>query len=114
MTLTPTNFRFYRKGGEWFIDLPEWEGDPAQLVMVSGTDKWLDIIAEGDLEISIRISDENFPGSYSMFQTKMSGGGMHYHVPKNLISSSTNIWLGEVARFIFGYFPEKIYFCRWF
>jgi hypothetical protein len=114
--MIPTNFRFYKTPvGEWFIDLPEWEGDHADLQMLAGADNWLEIMAEGDREIFIRISDESFPGSYGMFQTKPGESGMYYFIPKYMgIDYSMNIWLCEVTRFVFGYFPEKIYFCRWF
>jgi hypothetical protein len=116
MSMEPTNFRFYKTvEGEWYVDLPEWEGSREDLQMVAGADNWLDIMSEGDYELVIRLSDQNFPGSYPMFQTKPGDTGMYYHIPQYMdIKFGLNIWLCDVTRFVFGYFPEKIYFCRWF
>ncbi len=52
-------FRFYKDElNRWYVDLPEWEGDQAELEMVCGADTMLDILAQGDGEVRLTLSLE--------------------------------------------------------
>ena len=56
-------FKFYKDEGGWFVDLPGWEGTKADLAMVSGADTMLDIISQGENDIMVLLSTEEFDGS---------------------------------------------------
>ncbi len=52
-------YKFYKdESGKWFIHLPEWEGDIAELEMVCGADTMLDIFAQGEDEVYLTLSDK--------------------------------------------------------
>lgn len=108
-------FRFYKTAnGEWYVELPEWKGDPEDLQMTQGADEWLDFLSDGD-EVLIYIAD--IPFNAAEFLTLMRlgepnlGGGGNYilesYQSKNV---SLKIWLCEVVEFIFGQYPQRIYF----
>jgi hypothetical protein len=56
-------FKFYKDEGTWYVDLPEWEGSRADLAMVSGADIMLDIVSQGENDIKVLLSTEDFDGS---------------------------------------------------
>lgn len=104
-------YKFYKiEDDDWFIDLPEWEGDRWDLLMVEGADTMLDILADGEKEVSLILSVEAFEGSDVLIKGDDSRGGAHYHVEKlRGIEYNKEIWLCGVTLFVFGYLPEKIH-----
>lgn len=102
-------FNFYKEqDNRWFINLPDWEGDKDDLEMVMGADTMLDILAQGDDNVSLSMSKEPFE-SYDYLLTlkeEIYEGGMY-----ELSSTNFNfdVWLCGVAKFVFGEFPNKIY-----
>ena len=38
-------YKFYKENSTWYIDLPTWQGDKADLAMVLGADTLLDHLA---------------------------------------------------------------------
>ena len=43
------NYKFYKEEtGRWYVDLPEWEGEKAELEMVLGADTFLEILSQGE------------------------------------------------------------------
>src|ERR1041385_9193711 len=56
-------FKFYREINDWFVDLPEWEGDKTDLQMVAGADSMLDIISQGEDSVWLTISTEPHEGN---------------------------------------------------
>jgi hypothetical protein len=102
-------FNFYKEqGNRWFINLPDWEGDKDDLEMVMGADTMLDILAQGEDNVSLSMSDKPFE-SYDYLLTlkeEIYEGGMY-----ELSSTNFNfdVWLCFVTKFVFGEFPNKIY-----
>jgi len=43
---------------DWYVVLPEWEGEKSALQMVMGADDMLDILAQGEFEVNLIISTE--------------------------------------------------------
>ena len=94
----------------WYIDLPNWEGDKADLEMVMGSDALLEFISNNGEHVSIDISlDEPSLNRLEFVRlTEEFGEGAIYNATYNLFSSK--IWLCDVTKFVFGgKFPEKIF-----
>jgi hypothetical protein len=113
-------FRFYKEGtGNWYVDLPEWEGTKAELQMVSGADSFLDILAEGEAEVHVVLSDDYFEGSDNLEMVKLGrlegwelGEGAWYNLNtyKGISDFNLEMWLCDVTKFVFDDFPKIIYF----
>ena len=106
-------FKFYKDEGGWFVDLPEWEGTKADLAMVSGADTMLDIISQGDNDIQVLLSTEEFDGSNRLEFLRESpevGEGSWYLMKTYKgIEYNLELWLCDVTIFVFGEFPKNIY-----
>lgn len=102
-------FNFYKEGnGKWFVDLPEWTGPKEDLEMVLGADVLLDILANGYHDVSVKFGDEPFEGakilSYNYNdETEGFYDNDAWHGP-------STVWLCHVTQFVFGKYPEKIYY----
>lgn len=94
----------------WYIDLPNWEGDKADLEMVMGADTLLEYISNNGDYVSIKISlDEPSLNRLEFVRlTDEIGEGAIYNAVYNHFVSV--IWLCDVTKFVFGgEFPEKIF-----
>lgn len=111
-------YRFYKDEQEWFIDLPEWDGSIWELQMVAGADDFLNILAQGEDDVSLVLSKEQFNGAdYLQYiepgrlEGPEMGTGAWYFLGKyRKIDYKLRLWLCDVTRFVFGEFPDKIYF----
>lgn len=113
---------FYKvEDGRWYVNLPEWEGEIAELEMVAGADILLDIISnnhfDGNDFVTVKITthphyiDIDRP-RYTLKRKKVEGlnSGMIYWVYSEHISAF-DLWLCDVTKFVFGgKFPKTIYF----
>lgn len=106
-------FKFYKDEGGWFADLPGWEGTKADLAMVSGADTMLDIISQGENDIMVLLSTEEFDGSNRLKFLRESpeiGEGSWYLMKTYKgIEYNLELWLCNVTLFVFGEFPKNIY-----
>lgn len=109
------DFRFYKTTkDEWYIDLPEWEGDPQDLQMIQGADEWLNLMSNLR-EVTLTVADVNFENAAYMSLVRLGepnlGGGGNYLL-KYYKNQNVNlaIWLCEVVVFIFNQYPPYIYF----
>ncbi len=103
------------KNKDWFIILPEWKGDPDDLQMVEGADKWLDILSNKDSKIILALSDENFEGAEALAlirlrEENLGGGGIYYLESYKGEKIGLKLWLCEVTRFVFKDIPQRVYF----
>lgn len=112
-------FDFYKVQGTWFIDLPHWEGDQADLAMVLGADTLLDQISKNGTHVKLHFSDAEIEGAEtldvdkdltlideSLRETAHGMGGAFY-----IYNETLSVWLCDVTKFVFGgYMPEKIWF----
>lgn len=110
------NFHFYKnKEGEWYFDWPAWKGDPDDLQMIEGADKWLDLISHNANEVDLAIALESFEGAevlnlVRLKEENLGGGGIYelqYHADNE---PNLTLWLCDVTEVIFGLIPEQIYF----
>ncbi len=112
------SFKFYRDEQGWFVDLPEWEGEKWELQMVMGADTFLEILTQGDNEIHLTLSTEPFNGCetlHHMYDGLLEGPelgeGAWYRLEKYMgLDYKLQMWLCDVTKFVFGNFPNKIYF----
>jgi hypothetical protein len=101
-------FKFVRENsGRWYIVLPEWEGDRADLEMVLGADTMLEIYAQGENKVELSISTEHFDGAHELQYIRPEGGGGWYNYKSDI--QEFEVWLCFVTKFVFGYFPQRIY-----
>lgn len=99
--------------GEWYVVLPEWEGDKADLQMVCGADTFLDILAQGEDRVTSTVSDAPFNEMRFTIQKKQDTpeiGGALYTLTSTY-EQDMEMWLCDVTRFIFnGEMPKTIFF----
>lgn len=102
-------YTFYKAySNQWFIDLPEWEGELEDLEMVSGADTMLDIIAQGRDRIRIRISTEpREDDRFMLTYLEDAAGGANYLLTSE--KHSFDVWLCHVTKYVFGELPKRIY-----
>ena len=102
-------FRFNKDDdGRWYVDLPEWEGERAELEMVMGADMLLDIVSANGWWVDVKMSDEEFPGCKTLTYDKTEATPGYYN--NNAWHGPSTIWLCSVTEFVFGYYPDKIYY----
>ena len=109
-------YKFYKYQEQWFIDLPQWEGEIAELEMVAGADTMCEIFAQGSPEIWITFSEEhpNFiPLATLKFLREEEGGGVYEWEDGMFFTECEQdpleIWLCHVTKFVFGRLPKVIY-----
>jgi len=102
------NYTFNKEQGNWYIDLPNWEGTKAELQMVAGADTLLDKLSNHGTSVNVTISTEK--KSPEGFQTlkriiQTPPNGCMYHL------GIAPVWLCNVTKFVFeGVFPKQIHF----
>ena len=107
--------RFYKEqNGGWFIDLPTWRGPKAALAMVAGADTFLDMLSDGENEVTLSLSTEPIEGYEQLIRQKLNYMGAYGADYKILsykgIEFNHDVWLCPVTLYVFGEYPEIIYF----
>ena len=110
--------KFNKEFDGWFVELPEWSGSKADLQMVCGADTFLDILCDGEWYVWLTLSDEPFTGAnelkltgIGMLDGEFVDSGATYTLENYMgIPFSLDMWLCDVTLFVFGKFPETIYF----
>lgn len=103
--------------GRWYIDLPGWTGPKSDLEMVAGADDLLDVISSNKSSVTLLMSDEPFDGSERIWRLDLRRelpspyGGADYLLDNyNDELINHELWLCHVTKFVFGHFPNTIYF----
>lgn len=120
---------FVKDKGLWYADLPEFLeaglGDRNNLLMVAGSDTFLDLLSRGGDRLRLRISDRPFDGHRIAMRMDTLGldrellasvghnpvdYGAYYEV-RTLDGRpfQHRLWLCPVTEFVFGSYPENIY-----
>jgi hypothetical protein len=120
---------FVKDNGLWYADLPEFLeaglGDRNNLLMVAGSDTFLDLLSRGGDRIRLRISDRPFEGHRIAMRMDTLGldrellasvghnpvdYGAYYEVSTlDGRPFQHRLWLCPVTEFVFGSYPENIY-----
>lgn len=111
-------YRFYKDEHGWFVDIPEWEGEKADLQMVSGADTFCEILAQGQNDVYITLSDTPFDGCEVLellylgrLEGPEMGSGAWYNLDNYAdLPFRLTMWLCDVTKYVFGEFPKQIYF----
>ncbi len=118
----------------WFIDLPNWPWKKANLEMVCGADKLLDILSNGKDRVKLLVKPLEEPKEETEFsnlmlegwlevkqiQSSLTGGatytargiGMEQFVRNHPVSGQSmqrTLWLCPVTLFVFGHYPKYFY-----
>jgi predicted RNase H-like HicB family nuclease len=108
------NIRFYKESdNRWYADLPDFPGLKAELEMVCGADTMLEYFAEGENVVRMHFELNHYEGSdiITLKEQHDEGAGATYHLKTYRgIDLNLDLWLCDVTKFVFGYFPKNIYF----
>ena len=120
-TIMRRTFKFYKtEVGRWYVDLPEWEGSIDELEMVAGADLFLELLSQGEETVFLTLSTVPFEGSEILEMKYLGtlegwemGAGAWYKLVSYMgLEYKLDMWLCDVTKFVFGSFPENIYFCK--
>lgn len=104
--------KFYKESdNRWYVDLPEWTGDQAELEMIMGADTFLDILSQGESKVILSLVTDNIEkniwSDFILIRTKPHNDGYYYDAISHF--NTLEVWLCHVTKFVFGEFPEKIF-----
>lgn len=105
-------FTFYKsEKKKWYIDLPDYieaGGNVEELEMVEGADIFLDIISNYGSKVIALINTKEVWLENELNKSALQdcSSGCYYEVK----TPKMDIWLCDVTKYIFGNFPDKIYF----
>jgi len=114
--MTKREFEFNKNSkGEWWLDLPEWKGDPTDLQMMEGADEWLNLISDNHNKVELKMSDQPYNGAEVLTllrirEANFGGGGIYYLDTYKSGKVGLKLWLCDVTSFVFDHIPQKIYF----
>lgn len=96
--------------GQWYIDLPEWTGEKADLQMVAGADTMLDYVGKGNTKVELLLSETPFEGSNILelmhdYAKETGGGGIYFLKEYAGEILNQEMWLCEVTEWVFGKLP---------
>jgi hypothetical protein len=106
--------KFYKESdNRWYVDLPEWEGSKAELEMVAGADSMLEYMAEGEAQVWIMLSEDEFENAdrleFLRLATEIENGAFYKLDKYRGIELGLEMWLCDVTKFVFGDFPKTIF-----
>ncbi|RZJ74357.1 MAG: hypothetical protein EOO47_21270 [Flavobacterium sp.] len=109
------SYSFYKKGEEWWMDLPEWSGDPEDLQMIEGADAWLNLLSNQGEKVKLLLSNDVFEGAENLSlirirEANFGGGGIYFLENYQHKKVHLKLWLCHVTAFVFGKVPQKIFF----
>ena len=91
----------------WYVILPDYEGVKSDLQMVEGADLMLDILAQDQWLITLNIDVEpNCNSELKLIKQSEDEFGATYKFESK---HEFDVWLCNVTKFVFGYFPDEIY-----
>ncbi|MCR4852659.1 MAG: hypothetical protein K5893_03615 [Prevotella sp.] len=97
------------ENGQWFVILPDYDGDQEDLEMVDGADTLLDFLTEDGLYVTVEVSLEEEEG-YSILKLAAHDEIGGTHQVENMDGFSNDVWLCNVVHYLYGEHPEVIYF----
>ena len=108
------------KDGCWYVDFPHWPFSHDNLAMVSGADKMLELLSDGDLFVRVSVipakRQELHDDYIELEQTESSlFGGSTYQVkyePFKERFKRDTLWICPVTLFVLGQYPKFIYVKR--
>jgi hypothetical protein len=105
--------RFYRKDTRWYAHLPEYidqGGTEEECEMVSGADDWLDHISNYSDSVVLNLSDKDPLSEKIVLYEKDEFGATYVAHSYKEEDINQVMWLCPVTVYVFGCYPEVIYY----
>ncbi len=106
--------RFYRdENKRWYADLPEYiaqGGTVEECEMVSGADDWLDFLSNRGDNITLELSDKDCLSEKIVMYESDEFGATYVAYTYKEEDINQILWLCPVTVFVFGKYPENIYY----
>lgn len=102
---------FEKEGRRWYAVIPQWKGSKASLEMVAGADEFLNSLdVRNNHFVTLSMSTKYKKGYKKLVKVNECefGGANYIHKEPNRLPDM--MWLCEVTMFVFGNYPENIYF----
>lgn len=105
------------KNGNWYIDLPEWQGSHGNLQMVAGADELLDgLLTEGN-RVSVQVvkakdeideyeTDANYVKCHRQEECPVYGATYSVAGMEDVVE---RMWICPVTLFVLGEYPHCLY-----
>lgn len=112
------SYDFYKDGWTdyWYVDIPNWAGEKADLQMVEGADTMLELMSQGDRRFRVSFSTQKEMGFDKLEfvrETPEYEEGALYNLKTFCgIDYELSVWLCNVTKWVFGNFPNEIYVKR--
>ncbi len=112
------SLRFNKEeNGCWYVDFPHWPFSHDNLAMVSGADKMLELLSDGDMFVKVSVmpakKKEQHEGYIELEQMEhLLFGGSTYIVKYDAFVQRFNrdtLWICPVTLFVLGRYPKFIY-----
>lgn len=104
--------RFYNRDLRWFADVPsyiEQGGTEDELEMVSGADAWLEYLSSGNDNVFLELSEQPLQEKLNLYSKDEFGATYIAHSFREEDINHT-LWLCPVTLFVFGKYPDVIYY----
>ena len=103
--------------GNWYVDLPSWEGDKASLQMVEGADDFLDFLSDNGSKCYLLACPNECMHKHDCLLLKDEetgdGGAWYYLWEYDGVvygKNGSRMWLCSVTQYVFGELPDIIKF----
>lgn len=101
------------KSGNWFFVAPEYPGPKDNLLMVAGADKLLDCLLSIDKRKTSKVKlcvyeNKEALSFYNHYHAIHKGNGYYS------CDVFDDFWLCDVTEWVFGHYPENLYFYQVF
>lgn len=104
--------RFYCRDGRWYADIPEYieaGGTEEECEMVFGADSWLDYLSNGKENVFIKLSISELKEKLVRVE-KDEFGATYVAESYKGIEINHKLWVCPVTLFLFGEYPNIIYY----
>jgi len=103
---------FVKLCNNWYVDLPQYGGELAELEMVAGADELLQEIADQSdktHQVTLEIVEDKKDSDIQLYLAELSTAGGTYKVYSNDKFDTKELWLCNVTKFVFGEHPDEIF-----
>ena len=103
------NYDFYKEDGRWYIDFPQYianGGQKADLLMVAGADKMLDVLSDNTERVTLDFSAQQMESDIVLKKFIGDPWGATYTTNSKKVKL---VWLCNVTKVVMGKHPEVIY-----
>lgn len=103
---------FVKLCNNWYVDLPQYGGELAELEMVAGADELLqEIVDQSDKthQVTLEIVEDKKDSDIQLYLAELNTAGGTYKVYSDDKFKTKELWLCNVTKFVFGEHPDEIF-----